>query len=464
MTNLSSDVVRPKILGASVGVDVHVKDRFVLSASGVLLAKISTGAFQVLYTYAFAWVLAANDFATFLLLVSAATFLGAINTAGAADACVRFVGVAAAAHDPLTVRSSAYDALALVTIVATGVGVLIIAAASVAHVLKIPFILQDELPVILTVSIGYAYRSVAAGVLRGLGHLAAAAIFEGTLFNALISVPALIAVAGGARLSLLAGTRCLLVASVTAAALAWLAVARSIRTTSDSRRGQRPFELRRLMRVGVPLLVGNLLGQLSGQMIIWYVALLGTSHDVAAYGLGWQLFQVVNLVAMVGQSSAAPRAAGLWAQQQRSAIATFARETAWMISVGTGATLVALIVVVGCLHSAISLPYVKVSLIIASLLSVGRLACQICGVTSTLLAMTGGERSVQIISILSTGATVLLTPLAFAIGGAIGAGAAGGAYFAAYGILGARAVHDHLGFWPVAQLPRSWWKRSLSLS
>lgn len=424
---------------------------------GSLAAKVGTGGFQIAYTYAFAAAMPEQDFAWFLLLVSGVTFVGTLGTGGAADAAVRLVGHALKRGRGNALARTLSSAFALAALLS-----LALASAVVPTTAAIASLRAADggdppvwLFVLAALSIpAFALRAVAVGLIRGFGALALATVFEGTLVNGLLAACAVgMLIAGGASLGVAAAAF-----AAVSALVGMLALLTVGRLGSAVTGGEASFAVpaldrcRELFEVGAPLLTAGILGLLVGQMMIWLVAWLGTSRDVAVFGLGWQLFQAVNLVAMVGQAALGPRVVALALEERRDTLRRLLPSAAVLLAIGTLATLVLVTLAAATLDSVITIGLSEGAVTVAALLGLGLFGQLLFGANTMTLAMTGGEREVRRTALLC-GATVLgLAPLGFLTAGTAGVAAAGALYSLSYGVMTACAVRRRLGFWPIARV------------
>ena len=224
-----------------------------------------------------------------------------------------------------------------------------------------------------------------------------------------------------------------------------------------SLRSGRP--MRELLVVSLPLMVMSLATLVTTQADLWIAGAYLEKAEVAAYGVASRLVQMVLLPLLVVNAVIAPVVAQFHTQGRKQELERMLGAFALI-----GALPGVLVLVVLSLFAApvLALLYGEIYGGAAGcllLLCLGQLANACCGPAATVLMMTGCERAVMTISLLSAGIT-FLGGMALAKGvGMEGVAAAAALAAALHGAMCLLWVRRSLGIWTYPKL--SQWRTSL---
>lgn len=293
-----------------------------------------------------------------------------------------------------------------------------------------------------------AVRHAAVGALRGQGRMALAAVFDGPCSHALLAMAALAwwLCTGGlpAQVIILLSAQ----AVSLAASVAWLAAFAGQAPGAPATAGP---AMPGLLRIGGPLMLVALLGQLSSHAALWLVAALGDAEATALFGITLQVYQLIGLTFMIAVIVGNPHIAALHQAGAGVALARLSRALAWTSALPALAAAGLFASIGGPLLALLFGPAFAPAAPLLALLGLARGVQALFGPCNALLAMTGGERPLCLLVATTLSAAMLLASVLYAPLGLSGVTLALAAQLVAQGGLGACIVRRRLGFWPQAR-------------
>jgi O-antigen/teichoic acid export membrane protein len=275
--------------------------------------------------------------------------------------------------------------------------------------------------------------------------MAPAALFEGTLSNVLV----LLLLMSTYTMNFAVGLPTILWFNVSAGAISGvLAVIGVVRLLGPTPPTIERLPRASLLRIGIPMLITVVFGQLSNQVPLWIVAWLGVAEDAAIFGVGLQVFLIVSLPLVAVTLAGSPVAAQLNAKEDYKHLRSFTRRASLLAALPAG-TVVAIMMLMG--HDILDVVFgssYRASAPIALALCAGRLVQTLTGPSEMLLGMTGGEDSLTTVTVSIACLSALASAAAFHAYGIIGVAGVSGLGFGLQGILLALAARKRLGFWP----------------
>lgn len=302
--------------------------------------------------------------------------------------------------------------LALATLTFTGVLLLPPVKTLLAALLKFT---PDTLLLILVVvwTFGLALQSVLAEVFRGLQDIFRASVYGG-LCTSLLCLAAL----ATAALYTTATLHQTVTLVTSATALAVLLCAISLQRVLRHLPSPEPPRWPELLALTAPLWGTNLLLVVLTQADLWILNRLSDSADVALYGAASRLTQLLTLPLLVLNSALIPMISEQHALGQHSRLQNLLRDSAALATLPALGVL-ALFGVAGSLLLELffGASYRDAHMILL-ILGAGQCVNVLCGSAGYTLMMTGHQRDMLWITVLSG---ALMIPLAFVLGGELGA-------------------------------------------
>jgi O-antigen/teichoic acid export membrane protein len=417
-------------------------------ASGALWTLAARGAFALsglLANMLLTRLLAPADFGAYVLAVSLIGALTLLSQLGLQVAVVRFVSEALNQGALARAQAATLMCVLLALCGAAGIGFAYAMGAShlVARLLGADALRQNAVTIALWICVATPL-GVLAEAFRGFQRFRLAALFGGLSYNLVLLVLVALAFALQGQVSL----QLILSFSVAASALSLAAAVRQFLegNTAARVRGQMP-SIEKLAAVSLPLMVMSLATFVTTQADLWIAGVFLPKSEVAAYGAAVRLVQLILVPLLVVNAVIAPTIAQLYSGRETKKLERVLGASA-AISALPGVFVLGLFVLFAepILVLLYGEPYGQAAKCLA-LVSLGQLVNTFCGPAATVMTMSGQQRAVMWVS--------LLTASIAAVGGAMLAGSLGlegiaiaaGLATSVHGCLCLLWVRKSLGIW-----------------
>jgi len=372
-------------------------------------------------------LLSPGDFGAYLLAVTIAFAAAHVAELGVPEIATRLVAEADA-----TGRSGRTAALirrcgALVAVGSTLTGLALLTPpvrAALAALLPVAQ-LDIALPAIVIMVVVRTLATLTAEVFRGLGDVRLATLLDGTLGSALASVLCL--------LLLRAGTTSLrdvlLLTAVAGIAPALIGAALLAVRVRASESGQQAHDatLRELLVPAAPNLVNRVALYTLSQLDLWVVAVLLTTADAGLYGSALRSVLLVSTPLLVVHQIMPAVIAGHHALGRARELERLLRTAATVAGVPALAVLLVLVVAGGPILDLAFGAFYRAAAPVLAVLALGRALVALAGPCGTVLLMTGRQRVLMRVSLVTVGVTLPLMLLGGAAFGPVGVAAASSA-------------------------------------
>lgn len=290
---------------------------------------------------------------------------------------------------------------------------------------------------VLTVSL----MTLVGEIFRGFHDYGAAAIFAPAGNNVLVAI----IVAGVFLPASFVGLSFALSASVLASAC--IALAGLARLRWRTARLPAPLRVppRELLGVGLPLLISSLAILLATQADVWIVGSFLGPDDVAVYGAAVRLVQLVMMPMLVMNAVVAPLVSELQGQADRARLERLVRGCAALTGIPAALLLVLLFVAAAPILGLAYGEFYRAGATALVLVSAGQLVNILAGPAAVVLMMTGSQRALMAISVVSAAVVVGGSCASVGTFGTNGVAGAAGLGTALHGVLCWHRVRRALG-------------------
>jgi O-antigen/teichoic acid export membrane protein len=179
------------------------------------------------------------------------------------------------------------------------------------------------------------------------------------------------------------------------------------RTPNEDRKANRRKGIREVLSISLPLLVITLLMMLRTTGDVWTVGAFLPQRELALYGAANRLVNMVTMPMIVITAVAPPLIAEMYSQGRRvdlehalRGMATLTGIPAWLASMGC-------IFFAGPIMGLIYTPYYREGAIVLAVLSIGLFASVCAGSCGIVLSYTGHQKTLMVITIASSAATLI---------------------------------------------------------
>lgn len=357
--------------------------------------------------------LPAADVGMYLLAYSVTFVLAAVGRLGFQQTVVRQVASALAAGDGRRARRSAWLTIEITIAFAGAIGLALwlAGADALANVFEAPGLAAAALAVGLW-TFSESVRIVAAEGHRGFHDITSATMYGEGPRNLLVLL-ALLAALGTQWVTSSSGA--ISIAAATGFVMATIATATLLYHARP--RPKTPLRHRDVFVDSLPLSFASIAAVVLAQADIVIVGALEDSESVAVYGVALRLATVVGVPALVLASVAAPRIARLHALGRISELEQLVRTVATIATIPVAAILIAFAAAGHGILRILFGPVYEDGWAPLVILSAGCVVTVAMGLSAVTLAMTGHQREVGMISLLS---------ISLMVGGCYWAGILGG--------------------------------------
>lgn len=418
------------------------------------LATVGGVAVDVLVTR----LLAPDAAGAYFLIVSLVGAAALVAQLGLANTLVRFLGESLSTADPVRAQQTVRKVLVLalcgtlgVTVALTGGGHWI-----AVHVFDSRPMAAAMGPVVLWV-LFIGFQRLAAEGCRGFHAVGRATLFGGALPNALTAVTLFTAWSAGVGMELNGVVMVSAAASMVAALAggAWLIRRSSVVPAQALRPGT--VRYRALITVAWPMLVSDLAFFVLGQMDLWVVGSFRAGADVALYGAAAQLARLVRIPLLLANGVLPPVIVDLHTRGRLRELEDTLRGSATLTILPSLLALVAIAVAPDSVMTLFYGGYYRHAGSALLFLAIGHVVHVGTGSCGYTLILTGHQRAMMKITLVTGGMTILGILLVVDRYGIAGVAAVAGAGMVAQNIgmlLGARRL---VGVWTHARVP--WLRR-----
>jgi len=204
--------------------------------------------------------------------------------------------------------------------------------------------------------------------------------------------------------------------------LVWKKYYKQIKNTEEKNQGSFPFTNKEILKISIPMLLGNSLFLLMNWTDTLMLSAMGAERDVGIYNTAVKISALSSSILVAINSIAMPKYAELIEQKNTFAFRKFVKQTTLLIFILTAPILLCIFLFPEYLLGLFGEDFIegKTALI---LLAIGHFFSAISGSTIHLLNMSGSEKAAQNILLISTilniGLNLILIPFYGILGAAI---------------------------------------------
>lgn len=424
--------------------------RLISDAVWLFSGRVGNSLLLLLATALIARLLSAPDFGAYLLAFNTALTLAFLFGLGIDQASVRYIAEYLA-------KSSIERASGLCRLAAFILIGWLPLAWLLTSFLLLPLLgglwsglatLAGTAPLVATWGALLGLRLVVVGMLRGAQEIPLAAVTDGIGAQAMVCAGLGLVVAVGTAWGVAVTIELQITANAVFVGLGltgvWLHLARyrPLQGVSGSK----------LITTSLPLMTTGLSTVLGNQLILMMIGGLGSTSEVALFGLAVQIANAIYLLFIVVHFLAGPIVATARISGDQNSLALAAKSLASFVSVPT---LILGAVIAGSAHHVLPFAFgdfYKPAAILVIVFVIGRLIEVMLGLSHTILMMGGKERSQATLRLTGSILTPLLAWPAYKGGGLIAIATVLAASWIVQSATAAWLVHRHFGFWPVPTL------------
>ena len=234
--------------------------------------------------------------------------------------------------------------------------------------------------------------------LRGYHDVRAATFYSATL-PALMSFAAMFVLWSLAETSSIIMVLSLLAGSIV---LSTLLGATRLRKTMWPERGATRADLSGLISIAWPMWSTNITLLLLTQADIWIIGIFLTVHDVAVYGAATRLIMAVSISLIILNSVVSPVIADLFSRQQYAQLEKMLRTGTTLAAIPSAVVMIVFYLAGGRLLELLYGPFYSNGYMILVVLGIGQLFNVISGPCGMVLLMTGHQRTMMVISVVTS--------------------------------------------------------------
>lgn len=264
-------------------------------------------------------------------------------------------------------------------------------------------------------------QSLVAEGHRGFSDVRTAAVFGGPLAAVLFTCSLGVLWVADLRLGLAALVWVTVACIVVSTAFPAARLRRRVLALPRTGHAERTIGARELLTIGGPLLVTSLVLLGGSQADLWVVAALRPDADLAVYGVAVRTATLVGFPLFVAAAVLAPVVARMYAQGQLRPLERLLRVSATVASAPALLLTVVFLVVGSPLLGAAYGDFYRRGTVVLALLSIGQLANVGAGVCGVLLAVTGHQRVLMVVTAVVGACTVALVVGLTLVYGIVGA-------------------------------------------
>ncbi|MEM6785763.1 MAG: oligosaccharide flippase family protein [Bacteroidota bacterium] len=400
---------------------VDTRDLVSGAAIAFVVKLVGAGASFVLSLVIAKW-LGAEGAGDFFLCVGVLVVVSALGRLGLDQAVIRFVAADASDGKWGRIRSLARTSIMWAS------GLLIACALFLAfgsHTLANVAFGRDALAPLLRVTawgvVPMGVSWIYAGLLRGRRDIAGSQLVQAVL-NQLLTLPLLWALYTVGHLTVELALYAYAIATgggLVVGALWWHLRLPPVQV--------RPFPPRALLATSLPLYGVTLMNVLAHWLPVLLVGALATSAETGIFVIAMRVVRLAGFVLLAINVMAAPQFAALFHQRRGPELARLVRQTSLLTTIVGVPALAAVWLFPGGVLSLFGEPFVAGAPVLR-ILAVGYAINLVTGSVGTLLVMSGRERAMQSVTLLSTGVLAVgcisLIPMLGVVGAAIAASGA----------------------------------------
>ncbi len=428
----------------ATGAGWSLASRLVVSALGLIVGVVLTR------------LLTPEDMGYYFLALSLVPLAVVLAGAGLGQLCVRYVAGHLAHGESVAARQSlgalwrlGLRCAALVALVASVLVALLgdnlfrgVSSASLSLILGV-------LIFVTTV------QTLASESFRGFADMRAASIHSGPVASLLTVVALLVVGASAGNLDVEGALLVILLSTVVSASWGGKILSQRVRALPRGPSLTTPPQLatRRILAVSLPLVATTALLAVLATVDLWVLGAVAPADDTAAYGVAVRTAALVGMPLMVIYGVLGPVIAGSYADGDRDRLERVLRVTVMVASIPSAALVAVFVVAGGPLLAVVYGEHYRAGGLALALLSLGQLVAVVTGVCGLLLAMTGHQRVLLIVTAVSTISTVIALLVVVPMWGMTGAAIASALGLSAQNIGLMVAARRVTGVWTLAALP-----------
>lgn len=421
--------------------DVHLRDVLKDTGYGFLL-RVGGGGLAFGGNWLLARLLGPSGVGIYYLAFTTVTIAAVLSRLGLNETCVRYASPAFAAGDWATVAGVRRTALLLVTIASAAITfILLIAAPAISVRIFHQPALTNTLRVIVLALIPFALLNINSMMLQSTRHVPAATVVQAAAIPGAFFI--LLALTG-----IFAATPTIAAACYTLATIAVLAGGHWYwrRTVQGATIAVKRYDPRALLRTGLRIMGVNSIGLVMTWTDTIFLGIWRSPAEVGSYNIAIRIALLTSFIIAAVNSAVGPKFAELSAQRHTEKLKMLTQRTSLAM---TGAATPALIILIAFPKFILSLfgsgfTVAKVALVI---LAVGQFIEVITGAVGHLLMMSGHEKSLRNILVISAIMNVILNLILVPSFGLAGAATATAVSLSFSNFLCIASVKRHLGIW-----------------
>lgn len=376
-------------------------------AAWALLAKF-VGVGGVLVVNALlARMLSPEEMGAYFVTVSIVMFLAILASFGLRQTVVRLVAESIAQELPGKARKTMITAFCIAgagSIVVSGSYFIFLGDWLASDIFKIPVIMTATGIITFWIVI-LTFQTPVSEVFRGLNDIRSAVFLDGTLASGLLALLLVVLYIQNIDLNY---SSAVMISMLAAGVSLTLGIVLFWHRRSIFN-GRGDISSKEVVIISAPLFVTNVSNYIINQFSLWIVAAYLPASDVALYGAAWRLVNLIALPLLLMNMTVNPVIAGMNASNQKTSLQNALRGTA------TLAAIPALIALLGymifgaeILTIVFGKTYADASQVLL-ILSIGMLANVWTGSCGQVLAMTGHQRELMLVSVVTGLFSVALT-------------------------------------------------------
>lgn len=423
--------------------DVHLRDVLKDTGYGFLL-RVGGGGLAFGGNWLLARLLGPSGVGIYYLAFTTITIAAVLSRIGLNETCVRYASPAFAAGDWATVAGVRRTASRLVLAASAAItAILLIAAPAISvHVFHQPG-LTDTLRVIALALVPFALLNINAMMLQSVRHvpagtLAQAAAIPGAFFILLAFSGIFIATPATAA-------ACYTLATVVAFAGVHLFWKHGVRHASIA---AKHFDPKMLLRTGFRIMGVNSISLVMTWTDTVCLGIWRPSTEVGLYSIAVRIALLTSLVVSAVNSAVGPKFAQLSAQRNTNALRTLTQRTSLVMTfIAVPVSAVLLIFpefILGLFGHDFSAAFV-----VLMILAVGQFVSVVTGALGHLMMMSGHEKSLRNIIIISAVLNVILNVILVPSFGMVGAAIATTISLITMSLMCVASVRRSLGIWSI---------------
>lgn len=423
--------------------DVHLRDVFRDTSYGFLL-RVGGGGLAFGANWLLARLLGPSGVGIYYLAFTTITIAAVLGRLGLTETCVRYASPAFAVGDWATVRSVRRTASVLVLAASAALTVilLVVTPAISLYVFHQPD-LSNTLRVIALALVPFAVLNINGAMLQSIRHVPAGTVVQAAAVPGTFCL--LLALAGIFSVTPVIAAACYTLATIVVFVGGHAFWERTVRFPEIT---MKHFDSRNLVITGLRIMGVNSISLIMAWTDTVCLGIWWTSADVGLYGIAVRIALLTSMIIYAVTAAVGPKFAELSAQQNTAALRMLTQRTSLGMTVVAAPVLAVMVVFPKFILGLFGHGFEAASLVLI-ILAVGQFVQVAAGAVGHLLMMSGHERSLRNLLVMSAVLNVLLNIILVPSYGMIGAATATAISLTVMSMMCISTVKRRLGIWSV---------------